>query len=90
MKPQQLEYHGPGELMNKNDAILETPEEHRYTNLLNGIFMELDMTDYQDTMLHQNAYFEDPRRRIKHPAAMDPEVIETFFAPMQNALPDFE
>lgn len=46
LKPKQLEYYGAAEAMQKAESQFETPEEQRYQNILNGVFMELDMTDY--------------------------------------------
>lgn len=69
LKPKQLEYYGPAESMQQSEAQFESPEDARYQNLLNGVFMELDMTDYQDTIWRSNEFYEQKKRKfLIHPA----------------------
>jgi len=57
LKKNQLIYKGPDQIQSEIDSYIEDEKDWNYQNFLNGVFMEMDMTDYQDTKV-LNTFYE--------------------------------
>jgi len=69
LKPNQLAYKGPDQIQSEIDGYIEDDKDWNYQNFLNGVFMEMDMTDYQDTKVLNKFYEGGQKDWVIHPAS---------------------
>jgi len=60
----------------KQEETRESEADLNYENLINGVFCELDMTDYQDTMLYNEVAEKRHEKAYREPFEYDYEAIE--------------
>lgn len=74
--PKQMPYYGDADLIAKQEETRDGDIDLNYENMINGVFAELDMTDYQDTMLYNQVAEDREEKRYREPADYDIIALE--------------
>ena len=71
-----MPYYGDADLIAKQEETRDGEMDLNYENMVNGVFAELDMTDYQDTMLYNQVAEEREEKRYREPGDYDIIALE--------------
>lgn len=90
LKPKEMSYFSIGDTLNRIDDQLESNDDWNLMNYINGIFTELDMSDYMDVRVEGIDNYGRGTETTIHLSQMSPEFLDMHTEPVNNAVQEFE